>query len=381
MAEARVPVQLSVEPLRAVPLTGIGRYTLELVKGLRAHPGVDLRGFYANGRWIKEPASLMTAPIHQSKDWGARALRTVQRRWHKMGMQRRLRSAVFHGPNYFLPQGVEGGVVTVHDLSVLKYPQTHPPERVDGFERQLRESLTRCAHVITHTETVKREIVNTLGWDPARITAVPLAAAPSFKPHHCDELRPLLQRFALVDRGFTLCAATLEPRKGIARLVNAYRALPESLRNAFPLVLVGGAGWRNQELSALVESAQQQGWLRHFGYVAEQDLAGLMAGARVFAYPSFYEGYGLPIVEAMASGVPVITTNASCMPEVAGGAAMLIAPGDEVALRDALERALTDEHWRCQASAAGLRVAHTYSWQRCLRETVAVYQRVWNENT
>jgi glycosyltransferase involved in cell wall biosynthesis len=149
-----------------------------------------------------------------------------------------------------------------------------------------------------------------------------------------------------------------------------------AVRQAYPLVLVGGHGWLSDALQVQIAQGLAQGWVKPLGYVPEPDLPLLYAGAALFVYPSTYEGFGLPAIEAMACGVPVVVSNQSCMPEVTQGAALMVDPDDTAAFAATLEQGLTDNAWRAGAIAAGLAVAASYTWQRCVDETVAVYGKV-----
>ena len=371
-----VKIVLSVDALSPA-MSGIGRYTWELVQRLGAQDdGVRLRCYRA-GRWVGDPASLLRAPVAPAassapKRTRLRAPRLLQRLYWRQTFK----TSVFHAPNYFLPPAVDGGVITVHDLSVLRFPQMHPQERVRQFDAQFRGSLARAAHLITDSQTVRDEIVDLLAWPADRVTAVHLAASPGFAPQPAAALRAPLAAFGLVPGGYTLSVATIEPRKRIDALLAAYRMLPEALRNASPLVLVGGPGWRSEGLLEDIARAQREGWLRYLRFVCDADLRALYAGASLFAWLSIYEGFGLPMVEAMASGVPVMAANRSCMPEVLNGAGLLVDPDDTQAVAAQLERALGDIPWRAAARARGLAVAAGYSWDRCAAQTLDVYRRV-----
>jgi alpha-1,3-rhamnosyl/mannosyltransferase len=208
------------------------------------------------------------------------------------------------------------------------------------------------------------------------VTAVPLGVGAEFRPHTAAELRPLMTKLKLDVAGYSLCVATIEPRKNVDRLLSAYEALPPALRRRFPLVLAGAAGWRSAETHARIVRAQSEDWLRYLGFVSQDELPRLYAGARLFVYPSLYEGFGLPVLEAMASGTPVITSNVSSLPEVVGGAARLVEPQDVDSIRAALEDVLQDDDWRGAASAAGLVRAASFTWSECVDRTVSVYKKV-----
>ena len=348
---------------------GIGRYTWELCKGLRERDDIDVR-FVAHGRLIDDPAVLMRSArlprlsrLSRLRRWtGRRAVKSL------------LGSTLVHGPNYFLPEGVDGGVITVHDLSVFRFPETHPAERVRQFEKLFQSSLDRSSHIITDTETVRAEVIATFGVPANRVTAVPLGVDSRFRPHSAGELRDALAGLGLEPEGYGLCVSTLEPRKKIAELLQAWEHLPECLRDRFPLVLAGGSGWRNEALRELIDRGTGKGWLRHLGFVDEAKMPALYAGARLFLYPSVYEGFGLPPLEAMASGVPIIVSNLSCLPEVCGPAATYIDPFDTEAFSSAIKEVLGDDERRKSQLQIGLERAASFTWTRCVEGTVGVYR-------
>lgn len=351
-------------------LTGIGRYCWELASGLPAHPEVENVSYHIGRRRIADPAVLLR-PGHGSARTG-RWARTVERARRLVDRQ----PDIHHGPNYTLPDWAERGVVTIHDLSVFKYPEMHPPERVVSFERDFTKMLGRAAHLITDTETVRAEVIEFTGYPADKVTAVPLGISPSFRPHSAEARAAVRQRYDLPTGGYALTLSTLEPRKRIEALLRAWEHLPHQLRSRFPLVIAGASGWKNEVLHCEIERAAKAGWVIPLGFVAESDLPSLYAGASLFVYPSVYEGFGLPPIEAMASGVPTVVAGTSCLPEVTQGAAMLVDADDVTAFTMALAKALEDESWRAQAISAGVQVASTYTWDRCIAGTVGVYQRV-----
>lgn len=359
-------VALTIESL-SPDLTGVGRYTWELATRLARDPEIDdLRYFRDNG-WIADPARYLRPR--------SRIRIRPPLAWRRHMVRKHAVDRIFHGPNFFLPRFIDGGIITVHDLSIFHFPETHPVERIRHFERDFSSSLERAAHIITPSQTIKQELIGFAGIAPDRVTAIPLAASDAYRPRTSAETQPVLCTHGLTHGRYTLCVSTIEPRKKIAELLEAWKQARQS-SPAIPLVIVGGGGWRNEEIKAQMAKGTAEGWLRCLGYVPEKDLPALYAGAALFVYPSSYEGFGLPPIEAMASGIPTIVSDRSCLPEVTQGAALTTDPFDKDGFAQALERGLTDEQWRAQAIAAGLQVTAGYTWDRCAAQTREVYQTV-----
>jgi glycosyltransferase involved in cell wall biosynthesis len=371
------------------PLSGIGRYALELASGLTARPQIDSLRCFSFGCWVKVP---VRAELEKSGEpargrlraalAGSRAAVRIYHGSMPYLSGWRLRGeggALFHSPNYLLPPFPGASVATVHDLSHVVYPQFHPSARVDYMNLAFPQTLRRATHLITDAESVRQELIQRVGWSADRVTAVPLGVDAAFQPHDAAELQPLMRRLGLRSNEYSLCVGTIEPRKNIDRLLSAYEALPATLRRDFPLVLAGAQGWRSAEIHARIARAESAGWLRYLAFVPEDELPMLYAGARLFVYPSLYEGFGLPVLEAMASGAPVITSNVASLPEVVGAAAWLVDPKDADQIAEALQELLQNEERRCIASAAGLARSASFTWAECVTRTIGVYQKVMDD--
>lgn len=359
-----VDVALSVDAL-GPRLTGVGRYCLELARGVPTAACVGEVRFFRGPHWLDDPELLLSdewAPVRRSR-W---------RRWlDARGTRRLMQRAVVHGPNFFLPDWAERGVITVHDLSVLLYPETHPVDRVRDFERRFQSSLDRASVIITDSESVRGEICTMLGLPPERVTAIPLGVSIADTPAN----PALLQEAGLQQGRYCLCVSTFEPRKRIDALVRAYGMIDPALRRSVPLVLAGASGWQNDDLNTLIASGVAEGWVRRLDFVPDALLATLYAGAKLFVYPSRYEGFGLPPIEAMHHGVPTIVGNAATLIEVTKGAARVIDADDVERFVEMLASSLEDRQWQATAAAAGRAVAASYSWGDCVAATVAVYRR------
>ncbi|MDO9424803.1 MAG: glycosyltransferase family 1 protein [Methylobacter sp.] len=376
-------VILSIDPVR-FPLTGIGRYTFELARHLKKISQIERLRFFSGYRFADDLPELgQSAKPEASSSINIR--RTILNNRLTVGMfhlispliksyaLRGHSDHVFHGPNFYLPPFDGPRVCTFHDLSVFTWAHCHPPERVRFMRKEIALTLKRADMLITDSEYTRQEVAAYFGWPLEKIRAVPLACSEDFRPRTADELRPVLGRHGLRLGGYSLYVGTIEPRKNLEVLLDAYAMLPPSIRQRYPLVLIGYRGWRSEQLHTRIEAAVSEGWARYLGFVVADELPLIYAGARVFVFPSLYEGFGLPVLEAMASGIPVVCSNSSTLPEVAGDAAAMCEPQDADALCHLIATGLEDEIWRSKAKSKGLLQAAGFSWQRCTEETVAVY--------
>lgn len=361
------------------PWAGVGQYTAELAAQLVQHEGVEPEFFYGIG-W--SPA-VRSAPLPGAGPWLALARRWVPFSYSlRRAMQnrrfgrhvRRSRFSLYHEPN-FLPLDFDGPiVVTVHDLSWIRFPQTHPPERVRALDRHFQRGLARADRVITDSGHVRTELIETFGLPGEQVRAIPLAASEIFVPVPASVARPRLAPYGLQPGQFFLSVGTLEPRKNLPRVVQAYRSLPEPLQSRLPLVLVGNTGWSPGPLEQALRPLIANGRVRRLGYLPQPDLAIVTASALALVYPSLYEGFGLPPLEAMHCGVPPIVSTASSMSEVTGDAALQVDPADPQAIAAAMTRLAEDTSLRRRLGETGRARAASYSWRRCAGETIEVYR-------
>ena len=376
------------------PLTGIGRYAWELASGLARSAGAAQVRYFLHGRFVPNPTlAPITAPAAANGSSAAPHIPLTARLRAALALSPpvvklygaitpslyrwRLRhdaDALFHSPNYFLPPFDGPALSTVHDLSTLLYPEFHPAARVAFMNTELPKTLRRATHLITVSEFIRQQIIAQLHWPTDKVTSIALGVDARFQPHTEQDTQAVLSHYGLEHGRYTLCVATMEPRKNIARLITAHQALPEALRRQFPLVLAGSQGWNSEALHQRITSLKGP-TLRYLNFVPQEHLYALYAGARLFAFPSIYEGFGLPVLESMASGVPVLMSNAASLPEVGGAAAWQVDPLEVDAIREGLAHCLQDDAWRARAVPAGLQIAAEHTWERCFAQTQALYRR------
>jgi alpha-1,3-rhamnosyl/mannosyltransferase len=279
---------------------------------------------------------------------------------------------VFHATNFLLTHPVDRAkrVVTFHDLTVLLFPQWHPEKRLREMRVGLPVSAAVADRIIAVSHATKDDVVKHLGVDPERVAVVPLAVDASFRPLPRADVDAALAPLGLAHGAYLLFLGTREPRKNLGRLLDA---TIRAGADVGPLVLAGADGWGTDELRPRMAELARQGRVRPLGYIPEALRPPLLAGARIFVYPSLYEGFGLPPLEAMASGTPVITSNVSALPETVGEAALLIDPLDIDALAGAIRRLWDDATLRGELRARGLVRARDFSWERTARLTLEAY--------
>jgi alpha-1,3-rhamnosyl/mannosyltransferase len=365
-----------------VPHTGIASYTRNLALALRASGEAELMMFYGVG-WSSE---IRSSPLPGSGGLKDAVLKLIPRPYwlRRLGIQqrrfdsgvRRHRFELYHEPA-FLPFRFAGPIViTIHDLSPLRYPETHPADRVRNFRQYLPDAIARAARILVDSEFVGREVIGMFGVDAARVRTTHLGVSADYRPRTPAETAPCMAKYGLERGRYIFAVGTLEPRKNLIQAIEAHASLPQAARQRAPLVVAGAKGWITGELEARLDAAERRGDVRWLGYVPAVDLPLLYAAARFLVYPSLYEGFGLPVLEAMASGVPVITSNQASLPEVAGDAAIMVEPRDGASLRDAMLRLLEDDREVHRRIELGCAQAAKFTWRTCADRTLAVYREV-----
>lgn len=369
--------------LDAIPLvaakTGIGHYTDALAAAL-AQIHSDHEYTLISPFDFALPASRVVPP-NLSRMF--LPVRSVFRRWWLVGLPAFLQISpfdVFHGTNYCIPVFAPcPTVVTVHDLSLFRRSSTHEDENVRRGKRRIPLMIRRATRIIAPSEWTRREILEHFNVDPALVRVIPEGARREMRPLTREECSGVLQKHGITSP-YLLFVGTIEPRKNLPTLLRAYDELLRATPHRPKLILCGGNGWKNDEVYRLVDELKLTEMVRFLGYVGDEDLPALYSAADCFLYPSVYEGFGLPPLEAMACGTPVITSDASSLPEVVGAHGLTHAPQDYLGLTALIARVLGDKETSDHYRQAGLDRSRVFSWDRAARETQALYDEVFVAN-
>jgi len=273
-------------------------------------------------------------------------------------------------------------VNTIHDLSFEHLPETFKRRSWRQMRLTIRRSAQSAAHILTDCDFARDDILKTYGIAPERVTAVPLAAAVRFSPVRDErELDRVRNKYGINGK-YILTVGSIQPRKNIPRLIRAYSMLC-SERNLEPLpklVVVGKRGWLYEDTLATAESSTVRDRIILTGYVDDKDLPALYSAASCFVYPSYFEGFGIPPLEAMRCGTPTITGDRTCFPEIIGDAGLMVDPFDEQAIKLGIVRVLTEQTLRDDLIEKGLKRANSYDWLKTARQTLDVYESVHADN-
>lgn len=365
MTATRVSLDASAIP---DPAGGAGRYVLALASALARRDDVDLTVICRSGdgtRWPRPVAA--RAP----------ALRPVRLAWEQVGLPRVVRGlgvAVHHGPHYTMPRALgRPAVVTVHDLSFLTHPEWHQRTKVAMFRSAIRLAARRAAALVAVSDATA-DLLAALVRPVVPVHVIPHGVDHVlFGPDDPGDDATARARHG-IDAPYVAFLGTLEPRKDVPTLVRAFDTVAASAPE-LTLVLAGARGWGAEAVDAAIGAATHAERIKVLGYVPDAEMPAVLRGAAVVCYPSLEEGFGLPVLEAMACGAPVVTTAATVMEEVAAGAAVLAAPGDAASLAEAIEHALSGDG-AADRRALGLSVAARHTWDASAAAHAEVYRAV-----
>lgn len=355
---------------------GAGVYAIELVRAMAERDQRDGYALFARG-------GAFDADIGEKRNWKiervAASSRPARLAWEQLRLPRaldRLGIDVLHSTHHTLPlAGVRcRRVVTIHDVTFFRIPERYPPIRRFYMQALTRLSARVADAIIVPSNAARDDVLTTLRLPVDKVATVYEAPAPRFVPIPRTAAEAMIRTHG-IDGPYVLSVGSLEPGKNRARLIRAMRMLRDQ-GFEHRLVVVGQKAWKFDEELALVAELNMQDRVQYLGYVGDGHVPALFSAAAAFAFPSLHEGFGLPVIEAMACGTPVLTSNISATAEVAGNAAVLVDPLSAEAIRDGLRRILEDQSLCSELSARGRVRASEFSWRRAADETHAVYGRV-----
>jgi glycosyltransferase involved in cell wall biosynthesis len=362
---------------------GIGRYTRELVSALvRNDKSVDYLLFSAKQPTWDPLENRIPSDSNVRYRQSPFSERWLYRLWYRLRLPIPVQTFtgdvdIFYSPDFVLPPVRDEipTVLTVHDLSFVHFPETFTPSLRKYLNQVVPRSVRSASHVLADSQTTKDDISNIWNIDEKKITVLYSGVDRSFRPpSDTAKLVNVRNKYDLGDRPYILSVSTIQPRKNYQMLIRAFKEVAKDFPHR--LIIAGGKGWLYEETLAEVNAQGLNDRVLFVGFVDDQDLPALYSDATLFVFPSLYEGFGLPILEAMSCGVPVVVSNASCMPEVAGEAALVLPPQDEEAWTAAIRDLLDDPNRRAQMVAGGFLRARQFSWKRAAEQLSGVVQQL-----
>ena len=362
---------------------GIGRYTRELIYALTAVDTTTAYHFFSAKHPAASPVpspiptahnvTVHTAPVNE---------RWLYRLWYRLRLPLPVqwltgKLDLFHSPDFVLPPvgGQIPSLLTVHDISFVHYPETFPRRLVTYLNQVVPRSIQRATHLLADSEATKADLQACWQVPGEKITVLYSGVHERFQPvTEPEKLTAVRQKYGLGDSPYILSVGTVQPRKNYKMLIQAFQPIAASFPHR--LIIGGGKGWLDDEMLAEVNKQGLDGRVHFTGFVADADLPALYSGADLFVFPSLYEGFGLPLLEAMGCGTAVISSNASSLPEVAGQAAVLLPPEDQAAWSQMMELLLADSFEQRRYIEAGFSQVRQFRWQKSARQLLRIYQQL-----
>lgn len=382
-------VILGCDPL-LTSLTGIGNYTQQLAIGLQKNEQIRSLDLFAHGTFFGTELINKSSEISNVEESSFSLLSSVR---SVLAMNqfatltyskvipivekiklRKYSDYLYHSPNFVLPNFSGRKVVTIHDLSTILYPQYHPKSRTSFVNKAIENSVLHADHVITDTEFIRAQLINYFGINENRVTSVPLAASDDYRAYTSTECEKTLNELSLSYRHFFLFVSTIEPRKNLNNLLDAMEKYSAKNYSFLPLVIVGGKGWNSEEIHNKIDRLQRKGVVKYLGYIPKPSLVKLFSAAKALIFISHYEGFGLPVLEALQSGTPVITSKDSAMSEVVAGNGVFVEPENVEDIEGAITFFASENEAFEGMRLSGMAHAKSFSWVKCAQETINVYR-------
>jgi len=364
---------------------GIGRYTRELVRAL-----VQSKSFgdYEFVLFSARPDRNLPIPDPLPKGDNITYRRApvsqvwLYRLWHKLRIPIPIQAAtgnldLFHSPDFVLPavRGPIPKLLTVHDLSFIHYPETFTPALVRYLNQVVPRSIEQAHQILADSQATRQDLIDYWQVPDDKVTVLYSGVSNNFKPiTDKGRLTEIRKRYDLGDEPYLLGVGTLQPRKNYSLLIHAFKKVAQHYPHN--LFIAGGRGWLYDEMMTQVNRLDLNDRVRFLGFVADDDLPALYSQAALFVFPSLYEGFGLPLLEAMACGVPVITSDASSLPEVVGDAAITLPPENSEAWSETILSLLADSTQRTALVADGFLQVRNFTWKRAADQLMSIYEKM-----
>lgn len=351
--------------------TGTEHYTWEVLRALGAIDKRNTYTLYCNqlpASLPPLPPSFVLRPMPLPRAWSHGRL-SLEMAQHPPD--------VLFVPAHALPLvPAPRSVVTIHDLGFLHYPEAHTRIQRLYYRIFTRLSARRATHIIAISEATRRDLQRFYGIADHNISVVYHGVDPRFKPLSLHEITPIIERYKIAGP-YMLFVSTVHPRKNVARLIEAFALARKTLGTQHPLrlVLAGKRGWLTEQIERRAVELGIEDFVQFTGYVADTDLPALLSGAQAYVVPSLYEGFGMTVLEAQASGTPVLASNTSSLPEVVGDAGLLVDPHDVAAIAAGIVQLATDEQFRAALRERGLQHVAGWTWERTARQTLDVLEQ------
>jgi glycosyltransferase involved in cell wall biosynthesis len=355
--------------------SGIGTYTYELARHMSGDKDLEMRGNLFNFLMRnddKRAIDCIGFPINYNTSMPYGLYRRI---WNLLPLDYSEMFAgkadVTHFFNFIVPPKVKGKVIdTIYDLVYIRYPETMEKRNLKRIENGIQYSLERSDAVVTDSQFIKNEIVQHYGCDPGTIHVIYPAASVS----NTDLSVSYLADKWRIEPPYILFIGNIEPRKNLARLIKAFEKVRKEMPQRIQLVLAGGKGWKSEAISKAAEDSPYCGDIVFTGYISDAEKSTLYRHAEMFAFPSVYEGFGMPVLEAMICGTPTVCSNAASLPEVAGDSAILADPFSEADMAEKMAEILADREKASNMSALGINRARFFDWDRSANELMHLYK-------